>query len=84
MEWSSYLSRGAPPMKKMLIGGNWYDKYNLFPNVAFIKLFHDVAECRKCNGTISEMKKIINHINNCGEIPLQSEVCIKYNFFLIE
>jgi len=53
MEWSSYLTRGAPPAKRMLIGGNW-----------------------KCNGTVADMNKIINHINSCGDIPLKSEVVI--------
>lgn len=23
IEWSSYLARGVPPTKRMLIGGNW-------------------------------------------------------------
>lgn len=30
----------------------------------------------KCNGTVAEMNKIIKHINECGKIPLQSEVVI--------
>lgn len=23
MEWASYLAKGVPPAKRMLIGGNW-------------------------------------------------------------
>mmetsp|Transcript_29764 Transcript_29764/g.49784 ORF Transcript_29764/g.49784 Transcript_29764/m.49784 type:complete len:267 (+) Transcript_29764:92-892(+) len=53
MEWADYLTRGCPPAKRMLIGGNW-----------------------KCNGTVDQMKKIIDNINGCGRIPLQSEVVI--------
>ncbi|KAJ1396085.1 Triosephosphate isomerase, partial [Ochromonadaceae sp. CCMP2298] len=30
----------------------------------------------KCNGTLAEMKTIIDNINACGEIPVASEVVI--------
>lgn len=28
MEWAQYLTRGVPPTKRLLIGGNWYVKYD--------------------------------------------------------
>lgn len=36
--------------------------------------FHILFECRKCNGTVAEVKKIIKIINDSGKFPLSSEV----------
>lgn len=30
----------------------------------------------KCNGTVAEVKLMVDRLNKCGKIPLESEVCI--------
>ena len=30
----------------------------------------------KCNGTVAEVQKMVERLNNCGKIPLESEVRI--------
>ena len=86
MEWANYISKGVPPYgrERKLIGGNWKCKSIYFINyLEYLRKiqyrlfnFFEFKILTSGNGTIAQVKSMVTLLNNCGTIPLESEVVI--------
>ena len=89
MEWSNYIARGVPPngRGRKLIGGNWkcngklqswwiVSSYRTFRNPLLPTPKILIRLSTYATGTIAQVKTMVNLLNTCGQIPLDSEVVI--------